>query len=236
MGQNEGRLWASEVAAQVGKNIQRARKNASMSAQDVSNASEGLGYPIPRSTIANIESGRKETVALQELLVIAEVLGVPPLTLVYFPDDAGIAIEKVPGKSLLTVDAASEFTSDRRVARSEVARRQVNVQSLRTYEERAAFSLGQSAEILAGTSEPGAWWMDERDSIMMQDDPGLARDFARRESEHLLALALTAVRRASSIREALSASGVTLWEIPESLTSTYAQVAAEADSSPATSS
>lgn len=200
-----------------------------MSAQNVSKGGEAVGYPIPRSTIANIESGRKETVALQELLVIAEVLNVPPLTLIYFPDDAGIDVERVPGKSLLTVDAASDFASDRPAPRSELARRQVTVQSLRRHEERAEFSLARSAEILTGSFEP-AWWVDDRDSTILQSDPHAANDFARREIKTLETVALTSVRSAAAIRDSLSASGVTLWGIPEILMSTYERVAAESQS------
>ena len=54
-----------------------------MSAQGLADKCGELGYPVPRSVIANLENDRRETITVPELLVIAAALGVPPLLLMF---------------------------------------------------------------------------------------------------------------------------------------------------------
>ena len=54
-----------------------------MSAQELADACEELGYPIPRNVIANMESGRRATLPLVEVMVLAEALHTYPICLIY---------------------------------------------------------------------------------------------------------------------------------------------------------
>lgn len=229
MGQLEPRLWASSVAGQVGRNIQRARKLASMSAQELSNACEGMGYPIPRSTIANIESGRKETVSLQELLVIAEVLDTPPITLIYYPFDAAEVVEKVPGQKRLTVKAAEEFAFARDASDSTLGRLHESALSLAGMEESAIIFMTRSSGLVAGKIQPGPMIMESLRGAERFDDSDVAQDLARQEAESIQRAAHNLIRKAMKIRLDLSANGVPLWEIPEVLAPLYATAAADSE-------
>lgn len=80
-----GQDWSKGFATEVGKNIASLRKAAGLSAQRLSDRCAEIGYPIPRSTLANIESGRKRDIPIQEILVVAAALGVPPARVVVDP-------------------------------------------------------------------------------------------------------------------------------------------------------
>jgi hypothetical protein len=79
-----------------------------MSAQQLADATAALGYPVPRSVVANLESGRRESIGIAELLVLARVLDVSPLTLV-LPLGRASEVEVLPGASVRTWDAARWF-------------------------------------------------------------------------------------------------------------------------------
>lgn len=105
----EGREWVRQWTASVAKTLQTAR--GKMSAQQLSNRCAELGYPIPRSTITNLEIGRKESVSLQEVVVLAKALDIPPLQLVY-PLGRDRTIEVLPGTTIPTQLAAEWFTGE----------------------------------------------------------------------------------------------------------------------------
>lgn len=54
-----------------------------MSAQDLADACEEIGYPIPRNVVANMESGRRTTLPLPDVLVLAEALHTHPICLLF---------------------------------------------------------------------------------------------------------------------------------------------------------
>lgn len=68
-----------------------------MSAQQLSDACAEIGHPIARSVLANFESGRRPTVSVPELLVLAKALEVPPIALV-FPVGYEEETEVLPGR------------------------------------------------------------------------------------------------------------------------------------------
>ena len=91
--------WSAKLTRTVAGQVRRYRDARGMSAQQLADACEKLGYPIPRSVIANLESGRRESVSLSELLVLAAALHVSPPALV-IPVDTTADVEILPGKSL----------------------------------------------------------------------------------------------------------------------------------------
>lgn len=54
-----------------------------MSAQQLADACEKLGAPMPRTVISNLENGRRGAVTVAEVMVLAAALGVPPAALVF---------------------------------------------------------------------------------------------------------------------------------------------------------
>ena len=97
MGQLEEMEWPGSWSAQIGSRIRTLRNAAGMSAQKVSDRCTDLGFPIPRSTIANIESGRKEALPIHEIAVLAAALDVAPAALL-FPVDAPDPVQVLPGQ------------------------------------------------------------------------------------------------------------------------------------------
>ncbi|WP_327662349.1 MULTISPECIES: helix-turn-helix domain-containing protein [unclassified Streptomyces] len=75
--------WEDHVMATVAGAVRRRRKELRWSAQDLADKCEEIGYPIPRNVIANMESGRRATLPLVEVMVLARALRVTPIGLIY---------------------------------------------------------------------------------------------------------------------------------------------------------
>jgi hypothetical protein len=82
-----------------------------MSAHELADATARLGYSITRSQIANYESGRKQSLDVAELLVIAAALDIAPLELLY-PGEPDQTVKRLPGQPATTSDAISWFTGN----------------------------------------------------------------------------------------------------------------------------
>lgn len=82
-----------------------------MTAQDLADACEELGYPIPRNVIANWESGRRLTLTVPELLVLARAVDMPPAALV-FPLGGSSSVEYLPSESADPWTAFSWFVGE----------------------------------------------------------------------------------------------------------------------------
>jgi transcriptional regulator with XRE-family HTH domain len=100
--------WGGVLHARIAHAI-RTNRHGRLSAQQLADETERLGYGISRSQIANYESGRKKSLDVAELLVIAEALQVPPLQLL-FPDEPDDDIEMLPGQRTSTIHATAWFT------------------------------------------------------------------------------------------------------------------------------
>jgi hypothetical protein len=82
-----------------------------MSVQKLADATAGLGMEIPRSVLANLESGRRETVSVAEVLVLAAALDVSPLELI-FPVGFDTQMEVLPGRVIDPLGAMRWFTGE----------------------------------------------------------------------------------------------------------------------------
>jgi hypothetical protein len=71
------------------RSIRKARKLSTQRLSDI--CSKRVGYAAPRNTIVNLETGRKESLSVQELVVIALALDTPPVVLRY-PLDRDVEI------------------------------------------------------------------------------------------------------------------------------------------------
>jgi transcriptional regulator with XRE-family HTH domain len=100
--------WPREAVRVVAEEVKRIRKNRGMSAQQLADKTVALGQPMARSVIANLESGRRETITLPELVVLARSLGVPPLLLM-FPVGRREEIDTLPGGPASTLAALDWF-------------------------------------------------------------------------------------------------------------------------------
>ena len=103
--------WQASVTARVAEAVRRFRDERGMSAQDVADGCTKLGYPIPRSIIANLENGRRASVDLAEVLILAKALDVPPVALLVPAGQTG-AMEILPGQTYSTDDALQWITGE----------------------------------------------------------------------------------------------------------------------------
>ncbi|MFI5495277.1 helix-turn-helix domain-containing protein [Actinoplanes sp. NPDC051859] len=91
--------WSARLTSAFARNIRRRRNGRGLSAQQLADACAGIGHAIPRSVLANLESGRREVVNLAEVLVLAEVLEVSPVELMIPLGDVA-DFEVLPGRTV----------------------------------------------------------------------------------------------------------------------------------------
>jgi transcriptional regulator with XRE-family HTH domain len=107
--------WHSYVSLTIGANIRHHRNRLGISAQHLADRITALGYPMARTTIANLENRIKGHVSVADLMAFAHGLHVPPALLVFpvgrdadcFPDPTGYA----DNKATPTWDAYQWFIS-----------------------------------------------------------------------------------------------------------------------------
>lgn len=93
--------WPREWTRQIGRAVRDIRNGRGLSAVELSRRTAELGFQIPRNTIANLENGRKESIPIHEVQLLATALGVPIYALCCYPgDDANVPY--LPGRRLNT--------------------------------------------------------------------------------------------------------------------------------------
>ena len=88
--------WAVDQAARIGGEIRRLR--GSRSGQWLSDRTHELGYRVPRTTISELENGKRKYVSTAELAILARALDTAPITLLY-PPPYGAEVEILPGET-----------------------------------------------------------------------------------------------------------------------------------------
>lgn len=104
--------WPARLVRVIADEIRRRREARQMSAQQLADACGKIGLDISRSTLADLENGRRVTFTVAELLVIAAALEIPPLRLI-IPLDRESA-ELLPGQEINPWTAMQQFTSEPR--------------------------------------------------------------------------------------------------------------------------
>jgi len=102
--------WPGSTSRRIASEIKRLR--AGNSVQWLSDRTAELGHRVSRSTIADMEVGRRSRIEVVELIILARALGVPPLLLLY-PGVPGEAVEAVPGVEGSSWEAAQWFSGER---------------------------------------------------------------------------------------------------------------------------
>ncbi|MGW3626459.1 helix-turn-helix domain-containing protein [Streptomyces sp. NPDC000880] len=110
------KAWPDELAAVIAGELRRYRKAQKMSAQALADACTDLGLPIQRSVIANFESGRRTSIGVAELLVMAAALRVPPIALI-FPMGHEESMRPLPQTTWDPYMAAEWFTGEALITR-----------------------------------------------------------------------------------------------------------------------
>jgi transcriptional regulator with XRE-family HTH domain len=92
--------------------VRRYRQERHMSGQQLADRCAELGMPIARAVLANLESGRRDSVSMAEILVLARALRVPPVLLV-FPLGREETMEVLPDQWVTPWDALRWFSGER---------------------------------------------------------------------------------------------------------------------------
>jgi transcriptional regulator with XRE-family HTH domain len=161
--------------------VKHARERRRISAQQLSDITVDLGYPVSRNTLTNYENGRKQSLDVVELIVLAMALEVPPIMLLYggHPDDP---IEVTPGHEIPTVGALAWFSGDERMAKGALAQQDSYEATLLGLIRRRA-----DMEQLMWSAKRGAMGFIEADD---EELLGPALDRATKLSDELLHLRL----------------------------------------------
>src|SRR2546429_9056210 len=83
--------WAARITRAIAGEIRQRRTARGMSAEDLAAACADLGMPIQRSTLADLENGRRASISVAEWLAIAAALDGPPALLLCPGRPAGTA-------------------------------------------------------------------------------------------------------------------------------------------------
>lgn len=89
----------------IAREVRRHRDRRKMSQQQLADRTAELGMPIPRPVLANFERGRRDSVSVAEVLVLAAVLGVSPMELIS-PAGYDEEIEILPGRKMDPLQAS----------------------------------------------------------------------------------------------------------------------------------
>jgi transcriptional regulator with XRE-family HTH domain len=110
--QVSGDTWGERLTLRIGERIRSARLARGLSVRDLALRTQNLGQPVSRQSLVNLESGRRSSVGVEELFIIAHALGVNPLFLIHDPVNQGARVEVVP-ELWVTQWQAMEWVSSR---------------------------------------------------------------------------------------------------------------------------
>ncbi len=89
--------WELEHAHRIGREVQRLRKLAKLTAQQLGDRTDGLGLKMTRQAISDLENGRRRYVTTAELIILSAALNTSPVNLV-FPGPYDGRVELLPGR------------------------------------------------------------------------------------------------------------------------------------------
>ncbi|MEU1476114.1 helix-turn-helix transcriptional regulator [Streptomyces sp. NPDC005760] len=104
--------WPAAFTARIAQEMREARKAAGLTMGEVAQGCADRGLTeITEQSVKNLESGRKASMTIADFVVLADVLGVPPVTLL-FPLGPSATVEVLPGREVSTWDALAWFTGE----------------------------------------------------------------------------------------------------------------------------
>lgn len=106
--------WAARFTKAIASQVRLYRRQRGLSAQQLSQKCADLGLEISRSTIADLENGRRVALTVAELYVLAVALDLPPVELVV-PLGRATTAEVLPGQLAPVWDVARWFRGDIRL-------------------------------------------------------------------------------------------------------------------------
>jgi transcriptional regulator with XRE-family HTH domain len=103
--------WDEQVVKRIASQIRALRTAEGISAQGLADRITELGHAMSRSTLADIENGRRKYITVTELMMLARALNTAPILLIY-PGPYGDATEVLPNINFTQMQALKWFTGD----------------------------------------------------------------------------------------------------------------------------
>lgn len=104
--------WPTAFTGRIARRLRDSRKAAGLTMAEVAQGCADRGLPeFTEHSMKNLESGRKTSITVAEFVVLADVLSVPPVTLL-FPLGSSATVEALPGREVSTWDAVAWFTGE----------------------------------------------------------------------------------------------------------------------------
>jgi transcriptional regulator with XRE-family HTH domain len=103
--------WPRRLSATIAAEVRKHRLAQGMSTQQLSDKCASLGLEIPRPVLSNLENGRRENVAIAEILVLSAALEITPIALI-FPVGYTSKTEPLPGVLAHPLDAVFWFSGE----------------------------------------------------------------------------------------------------------------------------
>lgn len=100
--------WSAALTRRIGAEVRRLRGDRS--AQWLADRTADIGMGIARPTISELETGRRKTITLQEVLVLAQALNTSPVALVYPAPYENEFVEALPGVEAVKIWAVQWFS------------------------------------------------------------------------------------------------------------------------------
>jgi transcriptional regulator with XRE-family HTH domain len=97
--------WQGSLARTVGREVLRHRHRRNLSAAQLADRTTVLGMPMSRSVLAALEAGKRDSVAVAEVLVLAASLDIAPIELIC-PAGFDEQVELLPGQMMDPLQAA----------------------------------------------------------------------------------------------------------------------------------
>lgn len=158
--------WPADQVKIVGQEIRRLR--GGRSGQWVSDRTHELGYRVARTTISELENGKRRQIMVSELLVIAMALETAPVALLY-PPPYNETVQYAPGVDMTKFDAAQRFSGIFDPERDEVSGDYwLNTSRLRA-EREVRDKLHSAENMLAIATRLGDRELEERIARTMSD-------------------------------------------------------------------
>lgn len=102
--------WSEIRAKRIGEEIKQLR--GPRTGQWLADATKALGHPVSRTTISELENGKRKDITLAEITVIAAALGISPTQLA-FPDLAHGPVDVLPDVTVNSAEAVLWFSGER---------------------------------------------------------------------------------------------------------------------------
>lgn len=106
--------WPDEITARIATEIKRLREDVlGVSGQWLSDRTADLGHRVSRSTISEIETKRRKSITVADLIILAAALDTVPLALIY-PGPYDQNIRALPNLDVAQIWAARWFSGEQR--------------------------------------------------------------------------------------------------------------------------